>query len=58
MNKIEMEKTLNELRGVASVLLMMSEMPKGDFQWQEWAFHNTFTKLEERIVRIEEIAEI
>ncbi len=36
MSKIELEKTTNELRGVAGMLLMMSELPDGDFKVHSW----------------------
>ena len=32
MNRIELEKTTNEIKGVAGMLLMMSEIPEGTYQ--------------------------
>lgn len=57
MNKMELEKTTNEIKGVASLLLMMSEVPDGDYKWHEWAFYDLFWKLEECAEKLEAIAE-
>lgn len=54
---IELEKTTNELKGVAGMLLMLSELPKGEFKWNEWVFYNMYRQLEESIFKLEAIAE-
>ena len=38
---IEIEKIANSLKGVASVLSTMSEVPKGSMIWNEWALNCT-----------------
>lgn len=55
MNKIELEKTTNEIKGVAGMLLMMCELPEGEFQWSEWVYYNLFNKLEACIEKLEAI---
>lgn len=57
MNKIELEKTTNEIKGVAGMLLMMSEIPEGTYQWGEWVHYNLFRQLEKCIVKLEAIAD-
>ena len=57
MNKIELEKTTNEIKGVAGVLLMMSEIPEGTYQWSEWAHYNLFLRLEVCIEKLEAIVD-
>lgn len=54
---MELEKTTNEIKGVAGKLLMMSEVLKGDYQWEEWAFYDLFLKLEECIEKLEALYE-
>ena len=53
MNKIELEKTSNELKGVAGTLLMMSEIPEGTYRWSEWVHYNLYRKLQECIERLD-----
>lgn len=57
MNKIELEKVSNEIKGVAAMLLMMSEIPEGTYQWSEWVHYNLFKQLEECIEKLETIAD-
>lgn len=57
MNKIELEKITNEIKGVAGMLLMMSEIPEGTYQWGEWVHYNLFKQLEESIGKLEAIVE-
>lgn len=57
MNRIELEKTTNEIKGVAGMLLMMSEIPEGTYQWGEWVHNNLFRQLEECIEKLEAIAD-
>lgn len=57
MNKVELEKATSEIKGVASMLLMMSEVPKGDYKWEEWLYYDLFLKLEECIERLEALYE-
>ncbi len=57
MNKIELEKTTNEIKGVAGMLLMMSEIPEGTYQWGEWVHYNLFKQLEACIGKLEAIVE-
>lgn len=44
---IEMEETTNSLKGVASVLLTMSEVLNGSMIWNEWALHLLYKELAE-----------
>ena len=53
---IEIEKIANSLKGVASVLSTMSEIPKGSMIWNEWALHLLYKELDENIKMLEEIA--
>ena len=53
---IEIEKVANSLKGVASVLSTMSEVPDGSMIWNEWALHLLYKELDENIRRLEEIA--
>ena len=53
---IEIEKVANSLKGVASVLSTMSEVPEGSMIWNEWALHLLYKELEESIKKLEEIA--
>ena len=53
---IEIEKVANSLKGVASVLSTMSEVPEGSMIWNEWALHLLFKELDENIKKLEEIA--
>ena len=53
---IEIEKVANSLKGVASVLSTMSEVPDGSMIWNEWALHLLYKELDENIIRLEEIA--
>ncbi len=46
-----------EIKGVAGMLLMMSEIPEGTYQWGEWVHYNLFRQLEECIVKLEAIAD-
>ena len=57
MNRIELEKTTNVLKGVAAMLLMMTEIPEGTYQWSEWVHHNLFRQLEDCIKKLETIAD-
>lgn len=57
MNKIELEKTTNEIKGVAGMLLMMSEVPEGIYKWGEWAHYNLFLRLEVCIEKLEAIVD-
>lgn len=49
---IEMEETTNSLKGVASVLSTMSEVPNGSMIW------NLYKELAEDIEKLEQIANI
>lgn len=53
---IEIEKVTNSLKGVASVLSTMSEVPEGSMIWNEWALHLLYKELKENIKKLEEIA--
>lgn len=53
---IEIEKIANSLKGVASVLSTMSEVPKGSMIWNEWALHLLYKELDEDIKELEKIA--
>lgn len=53
---IEVEKITNSLKGVASVLSTMSEVPEGSMIWNEWALHLLYKELDENIRKLEEIA--
>lgn len=46
-----------EIKGVAGMFLMMSESPEETYQWSEWVHYNLFRQLEERIVKLEAIAD-
>ena len=52
---IEIEKVVNLLKGVASVLSTMSEVPKGSMMWNEWALHLLYKELDENIRKLEEM---
>jgi len=53
---IEIEKIANSLKGVASVLSTMSEVPEGGMIWNEWALHLLYKELDENIKKLEKIA--
>jgi len=53
---IEIEKIANSLKGVASVLSTMSEVPEGSMIWNEWALHLLYKELDENIKKLEVIA--
>lgn len=53
---VELEEIGNRLKGVASVLSMMSECPKGDITWSEWALQLLHNELAGCIGELEEIA--
>lgn len=53
---IEIEKIVNSLKGVASVLSTMSEVPEGSMIWNEWALYLLYKELDEDIRKLEEIA--
>ncbi len=55
MNRIELEKTTNEIKGVAGMLLMMSEIPEGEYKWSEWVHYNLYRQLEACIEKLEEM---
>ncbi len=52
---IELEKITNSLKGVASVLSTMSEIPDGSMIWNEWALYLLFKELSEIIYKLEDI---
>lgn len=53
-----MEEITNSLKGVASVLSTMSEVPNGSMIWNEWALHLLYKELAEDIEKLEQIANI
>lgn len=53
---VEIEKIINSLKGVASVLSTMSEVPNGSMIWNEWALHLLYKELDENIKKLETIA--
>lgn len=53
---VEIEKIANSLKGVASVLSTMSEVPEGSMIWNEWALHLLYKELDENVKKLEEIA--
>lgn len=53
---IELEKVTNSLKGVASVLSTMSEVPDGSMIWNEWALHLLYKEVAENIEKLEEMA--
>lgn len=53
--KIELEKIVNSLKGVASVLSTMSEIPEGSMIWNEWALHLLYKELNEDINKLEAV---
>lgn len=53
---IEIEKIANSIKGVASVLSTMSEVPEGSMIWNEWALHLLYKELDENIRKLEDIA--
>lgn len=53
---IEIEKIANSLKGVASVLSTMSEVPEGSMIWNEWALHLLYKELDDNIKKLEVIA--
>lgn len=56
--QIELEKIIHSLKGVASILSIMSEIPKGNLLWQEWAFQLLLDILSRCIKSLEEMAQI
>lgn len=52
-----MENVISTLKGVASILVTMSEAPKGDVEWNEWALHLLGEEVSECVRLLEEIAE-
>lgn len=52
---VEIEKIANSLKGVASVLSTMSEVPEGSIIWNEWALYLLYKELDEDIRKLEEI---
>ena len=55
---VEIEKIANSLKGIASVLSTMSEVPKGSMIWNEWAMHLLYKELAEDIEKLEAIVHI
>lgn len=53
---VEIEKIANSLKGVASILSTMSEVPEGSMIWNEWALYLLYKELDENIRKLEEIA--
>ena len=52
---VEIEKIANSLKGVASVLSTMGEVPEGSIIWNEWALYLLYKELDEDIRKLEEI---
>jgi len=52
---IEIEKITNSLKGVASVLSTMSEVPNGSMIWNVWALHLLYRELALDIEKLEKI---
>jgi len=53
----ELEKVNYSLKGVASILLMMSEVPYGSMIWSEWALDLLYRELKECINMLELLQE-
>lgn len=53
---VELEEIGNRLKGVASVLSIMSECPKGDIAWSEWALQLLHNELAACIGELEDLA--
>ena len=53
---VEIEKIANSLKGVASVLSTMGEVPEGSMIWNEWALYLLYKELDEDIKKLEEIS--
>ena len=53
---MQLEIIANSLKGVASILSMMSEVPEGTFVWNEWAMELLYKELSLNIEKLEEIA--
>lgn len=51
----ELEKVNCSLKGVASILLMMSEVPSGSMVWSEWALDLLYEELKECINMLETV---
>lgn len=52
----KLEKIANSLKGIASILSTMSEVPRGSITWNEWALHLLYEELDEDIRTLEAIA--
>lgn len=53
---VEIEKITNSLKGIASILFALSEVPKGTIIWNEWAMYLLNKELSEDIEKLEKIA--
>ena len=50
---VRMERITNSLKGVASMLATMSEVPMGNMIWNEWALNLLYKELAESIYELE-----
>lgn len=53
---VGIEKVANSLKGVASIIASMSEVPAGGIIWNEWALDLLNKELTESIEQLEKIA--
>lgn len=55
MNKIEMEKTINSLKGVAGILLAISQAPEETIVWREWVYDLLYEEVRGSVEKLEEL---
>lgn len=53
---VQLEIIANSLKGVASIISTMSEVPDGSFVWNEWAMGLLYKELSKNIEQLEKIA--
>lgn len=53
---MQLEIIANSLKGVASIISAMSEVPEGTFVWNEWAMDLLYKELSTNIEKLEKIA--
>lgn len=52
MNNEELETISNSLKGVSSILLMMSEAPDGSMIWHEWSLDLLYREVNSCVERL------
>jgi len=55
MDTRELEIVSNRLKGVAGILLMISQSPDDSLVWREWVFDLLYEEVKESVEKIREI---